>query len=485
MLIRMFTLAMLPMVLLAQAGSQNYKLENDSNKGVAWLQGLSWTDVLKKAKAEKKYVFVDCYATWCGPCKAMDKNVYPDEKVGEIVNDKFISVKVQMDKTERDNEMVKAWYKDAISLQGKYNIDAYPTLLFFSWDGTILHRVTQGLNIEGFLEVVSTALDPKKRYYSLLAEYKDGKKDTGTMKTLVKAAKVANDKKMAATVAEEYFGTLDVKSLYNKEIRDFVREFGSGVKANQLASHYINSLNEKDFFIKDNIEFLRQFTNSSKDRGFKIFYKYPEKINNIMEGVPLPKGAVSKINKGDYAQSAVRSLIYLEQIYEPVFKPAIDDSMKRNDPDWLNLSLNIHKKYPKVDTERIIIDAKVGWYGWRENWREFSKSLISQMDINYKNKSLSGMTFNINNNCWALFKHAEDSAILNRAIKWMENAFRQNEKDLKWGTAIDTYANLLYKVGRKKEALEWEAKAVECEPKNQEIIQAWDRMKKGLPTWPQ
>src|ERR1700743_1441079 len=43
-----------------------------------------WGEVLKKAKAEHKDIFVDCYATWCAPCKAMDHDIYTNEKVGEF-----------------------------------------------------------------------------------------------------------------------------------------------------------------------------------------------------------------------------------------------------------------------------------------------------------------------------------------------------------------------------------------------------------------
>src|SRR5689334_7898174 len=46
--------------------------KTDSNShGVQWTTGLSWEQVKQKAQLEKKYIFLDCLATWCGPCKMM------------------------------------------------------------------------------------------------------------------------------------------------------------------------------------------------------------------------------------------------------------------------------------------------------------------------------------------------------------------------------------------------------------------------------
>src|SRR5437016_7533889 len=73
---------------------------NDDSKGVQFEKNLNWQQVLAKAKAENKYIFLDCFATWCGPCKLMDKNVYPNDTVGNYFNQNFISVKVQMDETK-------------------------------------------------------------------------------------------------------------------------------------------------------------------------------------------------------------------------------------------------------------------------------------------------------------------------------------------------------------------------------------------------
>ena len=76
--------------------------------GIQFQTGLSWQEILTKAKVEHKPIFVDGYATWCEPCKEMDRNVYTSDKVAAFFNAHFISIKVQMDKTPRDSDEVKA-----------------------------------------------------------------------------------------------------------------------------------------------------------------------------------------------------------------------------------------------------------------------------------------------------------------------------------------------------------------------------------------
>ena len=67
--------------------------------GVQFQNAASWQEILDQAKSENKYILVDCYATWCAPCKYMDKTVFPDKEVAKFVSEKFIAVKIQMDKT--------------------------------------------------------------------------------------------------------------------------------------------------------------------------------------------------------------------------------------------------------------------------------------------------------------------------------------------------------------------------------------------------
>ncbi|MFD2932697.1 thioredoxin family protein [Spirosoma flavum] len=89
----------------------------------------SWKDILKKAKAEKKVIFLDAYASWCGPCKLLQKNVFTKKAVGEFYNGKFINVKMDMEKGEGP------------ALSELYPLEAYPTLLFIDSNGKMLKKV--------------------------------------------------------------------------------------------------------------------------------------------------------------------------------------------------------------------------------------------------------------------------------------------------------------------------------------------------------
>src|ERR1700744_5232469 len=81
------------------------QVRQDSHGGIHFETGKTWDQVLAKAKSEKKYIFVDCYATWCGPCKMMDRDIYPKDSVGNYMNSRYVSVKVQMDKTTMDDSI--------------------------------------------------------------------------------------------------------------------------------------------------------------------------------------------------------------------------------------------------------------------------------------------------------------------------------------------------------------------------------------------
>jgi thioredoxin 1 len=93
-----------------------------------------WAEVLKKAKAEKKVIFLDAYASWCGPCKLLQKNVFTQKTVGDYFNKRFINVKMDMEKGEGP------------ALSEVYPLEAYPTLLFINSNGRVVKKAIGYMN---------------------------------------------------------------------------------------------------------------------------------------------------------------------------------------------------------------------------------------------------------------------------------------------------------------------------------------------------
>ncbi|WP_256005693.1 thioredoxin family protein [Pedobacter deserti] len=117
--------------------------------------------LLQKVKLENKYLMLAFVATWCGPCKEMDKYVYTDNEVGKLLNENFIAVKIQTDQTDKDNAYVKQWYKEVPSLMKKYGVNALPTLIFLSPEGKLVKRVVGGVDASGMIKAAKEALTLK------------------------------------------------------------------------------------------------------------------------------------------------------------------------------------------------------------------------------------------------------------------------------------------------------------------------------------
>ena len=118
---------------------------NEGNEGIKFEQS-NWTEVLKKAKKENKIVFLDIYASWCGPCKMLKKTTFSNDNVGDFYNQKFINVAVD------------AEIGEGATLAQKYNVSGFPTLLFIKPDGSI-HTKTMGYHTPNqFLELGNSVL---------------------------------------------------------------------------------------------------------------------------------------------------------------------------------------------------------------------------------------------------------------------------------------------------------------------------------------
>lgn len=124
----------------------------DEGKGLKFIE-CTYAEALLKAKQENKRIFIDCYTSWCSPCKKMLETVFKDTRIGNLMNYQFINVKVNMEEGEGKglNEM--------------YDVKIYPSFLILNSDGTEFNRFTGSASVTGFVDKLEKALMGEEDYY--------------------------------------------------------------------------------------------------------------------------------------------------------------------------------------------------------------------------------------------------------------------------------------------------------------------------------
>lgn len=183
---------------------------NAKAQGVEFMHDLD--KALEKAKAEDKMVFVDFYTSWCGPCKQLSKNVFTTEQAGTFFNTNFINCKVQCDDKGVGVELGK-----------KYEIMAYPTLMFLNKKGEIVHSTAGAPDINGLIDLAKIALDPEKNLLSITKMWDAGNRKLKFVNEYFSALNEAYLKTKAKKDFETYFNSLSDKDKISKNMYALIK----------------------------------------------------------------------------------------------------------------------------------------------------------------------------------------------------------------------------------------------------------------------
>lgn len=138
------------------------------SQGIDFFEG-NWEEALQLAGEEEKLIFVDCYAVWCGPCKRMAANVFPNEEVGAFFNENFINLKWDMEKGK------------GLEFRKKFPVSAFPTLYFIDSSGEVVLSVTGGRDVNGLIELGRQAIRSYNPHSGFSEKYREGDRSTQTI----------------------------------------------------------------------------------------------------------------------------------------------------------------------------------------------------------------------------------------------------------------------------------------------------------------
>ncbi|MBB5440237.1 thiol-disulfide isomerase/thioredoxin [Pedobacter sp. AK017] len=414
-----------------KVSAEQLAAESAKGRGIAFAKNINWEQIKAKAKKENKYIFIDCYATWCGPCKMMDKEVLSLNMVGDVINKDFISIKVQVDSTKNDTKDIKLFSRFARQLEKEYSINALPSYLIFSSEGKPLHKIVGQNNPSTFLLKVNEAKDSDKQLYTLF--------------NMVKTKRVPYSE--YSVIAKKLKNQFEEKELALQVMREYM-------------DGYINKLPETELLKREYIDIARQNMKLMKptDKMFAVILKNQAKIDSLLKSTPIGEW------ENSWSYTFINRVLLLT-IAGPRFEAAKKNSQT---PDWGQIENDLGKVVDKERAKSVRMETQLYWYGsfkLGNNWNEYIKIAVQrlgQKDHMYIEPN------EIDAYCDAIMKYSDDTALLNQALEWISRAegigrtWSESYKGVKgvfspsWVYMMmrKTKADLFFRLGRKKDAID-------------------------------
>lgn len=282
----------------------------------------SFAKTLEQAKKENKLIFLDAFASWCGPCKLLDKNVFPKKEVGDYFNANFLNLHIDMEKGE------------GIEIAKKYSIYSYPTLLFIDGDGKVVYKAAGYMSPQELISIAKEAVNPENTLENKIAKFDAGEKDPEFLMGLIKNT-YSSDFSLAQKVATRYFQTR-TEATYSKEeagmllfftktIDDDLYKIFSAKKAELSQQIPESYLAEYDKQLKLNTVLQKSFDANTQSINEQVFLAEGTRIYGEKEAKQL----LNKINM---------DLFFTQKKYDDYAKAAL--SYYQNTKDFTSDELN-------------------------------------------------------------------------------------------------------------------------------------------------
>ena len=206
---------------------------------------ISYQEGLEAAKAEGKLLFVDFYTEWCGPCKMMARDVFPQKEVGDYMNAKFVCLKIDAEKDE------------GVELAERYAVDAYPTFVIIGADEKEVGRLVGSSEAAAFIAEIDRMVDPEKSPERLRERYAGGER--------------------TAELVEAYAALLVSEAQAGRRWDTAKTE-----EAHRVVADYFRGLSDVDRLKEENVFIYTQYAESPSDELTRFLVEhrdaFPEEV---------------------------------------------------------------------------------------------------------------------------------------------------------------------------------------------------------------
>lgn len=403
----------------------------DDRKGIKFTEG-SWADIKSIAKNQNKLIFIDIYTTWCGPCKIMAEKVFTDTQVGDKFNEVFINYKIDAEKGE------------GIELAKNYAITAYPTYLFVNAGGELVYRTLGAMPAEKFMIEADKALTTGKSFKSsedLDRDFNSGKRDADFLYEYMKRKNLNGGEN--ATLLDEYLNLIPESAYKTEKVLSIISENISTIETKAFAI-LANALNRYMNMTVQQQKYVLNGISKAKRNTFKKVLDNRDKalLEKLIDAVRITSYSMA----GFEAEEKQFRLEYakITRDGENFKKIASRESAKLMAKTSEELN---------AETEQKITNFKEGAKAKNidENTPQFKMILE-----NLSNNAQKLTSFQLNEYAWGYVQMINNPKDLEEALKWSERAINLVESPVN----LDTYANLLSILGRKKDAIKAEKKAI-------------------------
>lgn len=384
---------------------------------------LSFSEALAKAKNDNKIVFINIEGS-CIPCNAVANTALSGNGINEFFK-KFVCIKVKPDTKD---------YKNIIS---EYYIPRNLPLSFFLFVGAKGNYLASLQN--------SSALN--RNIYFNLAKDAIANVENPPLKLYTDSLLNGN---ITKELMKQYIIKLNERNLY---ISDLVETYASGLTVKELED-------------ENELKFLITTASVINSRSFKLTRLNNELFQKVFGTIPVEERI--KINRKIIATSKEKAIkeknvSYMYQVAQFLRGTYV------NNPKQAQKESNILM----MDYYHGVKDSVQYYLTAKQYYNSYIKSLdidsLCKAELGELNQIKNGLTSKngilfpiggqINKMAWQLYEISSDEEHLGLALKLSKRTLAYNLPHF-----IDTYAHILYKLGGKKDAIEWQQKAVDlCE----------------------